>query len=124
MNYIKKTAIFCLISGLIIGTTQANSGDDIESWLKSHNWHRMTIFGTKMSTQDILFHAPLSIICIGLGFEYFYLALTRDFSAPRVRKGLNGPYEAIIMGTGILALGVTGLGIICHNTQAIQAENQ
>ncbi len=124
MNYIKKTAIFGLISGLIIGTTQANMDDDIEHWLKSHQWHRMTIGGTKMRTQDVLLMGPLSIIAIGLGFSYFHAACTRDFSVPRVHKGLRGPFEAVCIGCFSLAMGAAGVGSIYQNIRTIQAENQ
>lgn len=125
MNYIKKTAIFCLIAGLIIGTAQANMEDEIEGWLKSHNWHRMTIWGTKMSTQDLLVDGPLSVLLSGLGIFGIYFAFTKDDSAiERAGHFIKSPVIDGTVGCISLALGAAGLALIYHNTQAIQAENQ
>lgn len=125
MNFLKKTALFALISGLMIGTARANMEDNIESFLRDHNWHRTTIWDTKMRTQDIFLSGPLNIFCIAFGAGCLQLPFTRNYSiVTNVGKSLNHPFEDVIIGGIALTMGIVGLGLIYQKTKAIQAENK
>lgn len=125
MHYLKKTVIFALLSGLMIGNTQANMDDDIEDFLTRHNWHRVTVWNTKMRTQDLFLDGPLSILAIGLGVGCLRLPFIKDYSIPRsIGKSFNHPFEDVIMGCMALTIGAAGLASIYYNTLKVQTENQ